>query len=350
MNTYRHILVVRTDRLGDMVVTTPLFSAIKQALPDCRLTVLASAVGAPAARAHPAVDAVEIDPVEAKNSKWSGTLALARRIRALRCDAAVVVLAKHRLAAALWLARVPVRIGPGQRGYSFLFNHPVIQEHRRPPIRHETAYSLDLLRPLGIAPDYTTRPVWRVAPEDAAAVERTLAAHGLGAAPALATLHPGHGGSSLNWTPERYAELADCLATERNMSIVITGAAADAAVVARVCAAMRTPALNLAGQLTLTQLAALFARSALYVGSSTGPTHVAAAVGTPVVALYCPLEQSLPDRWRPQAEQCTVLLPPVNQVCPKCLGAQCQFYPCMELIPARQAADAAAALIDLSRT
>ena len=196
---------------------------------------------------------------------------------------------------------------------------------------------------------WTTRPLWQVAAEDAAAVEHLLAAHGLGAAPALATVHPGHGGSSLNWTPERYAELADCLATERGMAIVVTGAAADAAVVARVCAAMRAPALNLAGQLSVPQLAALVARSALYVGSSTGPTHVAAAVGTPVVAVYCPLEHSLPDRWRPQAEQCTVLLPPVDQVCPTCLGPRCQFYPCMELLPARHAADAAAALLDSPR-
>lgn len=346
MPMYRHILVVRTDRLGDMVVTTPLFAAIKQAFPSCRVTVLASTAGAAAARAHPAVDAVEVDPEEAKGSRWGGTLTLARRLRRLHCDAAVVVHSKHRLAAAVWLAGIPVRIGPGQRHYSFLFNYPVVQDHRRPPVRHETAYSLDLLRPLGIEPDYAARPAWRVAPADAAAVEELLAAHGLDATRAVLAVHPGHGGSSLNWTPERYAELADRLATERHMAVVVTGTASDDAIVARVCAVMQEPAVNLAGQLSLPQLAALFARSALYVGSSTGPTHVAAAVGTPIVALYCPLAQSLPDRWRPQSDRCTVLLPPVDLVCPTCLGPRCQFYPCMELIAPRTAADAAGALLD----
>lgn len=345
MADYRHILVIRTDRLGDMIVTMPLFTAIKHAYPSARLTVLASAAGAPAARAHPAVDAVEVDPIEAKGSGWRGTLALARRLRRLQCDAVVVVFAKHRLALAAWLAGIPLRVGPGQRGYSFLFNRPVVQDHRRAPIRHETAYSLDLLRPLGIEPDYNARPLWQVAPGDTAAIEQLLAQHGIDAARMLATVHPGHGGSSLNWAPERYAELADCLATERGLAIVVTGAADDADIVGRVCAAMRTPALNLAGQLSLPQLAALMARSALYVGSSTGPTHLAAAVGTAVVALYCPLEQSLPDRWRPQSDRCTVLLPPVNQVCPTCLGPACQFYPCMELISPRTVAEAAASLL-----
>jgi heptosyltransferase-3 len=337
----RHILMVRTDHLGDMILTTPLFAAVKAAFPTCRLTVLASAAGAAVARAHPAVDAVEVDPIEAKGSGWRGTIRLARRLRHLRCDAAVVVHSKHRLAVAVRLAGIPLRIGPGQRGYSFLFNRPVPQDHRTPPIRHETAYCMDLLRPLGIQPDAAARPTWAVDPAVAAAVEQLLAGLGIGAGRAIVTIHPGHGGSALNWTPQRYAEVADCLAHERDVVIAVTGVRAEADVVGQVCAAMRAPALNLAGQLTIPQLAALIARSVLYVGSSTGPSHLAAAVGTPVIALYCPLAECLPDRWRPLGDRCRVLVPPVEQVCPKCLGPDCRFFPCMEMIAPRAVVDAA---------
>ncbi len=345
MHSYRHILVVRTDRMGDMIVTTPLFAAIKRAYPQCRLTVLASAAGAAVAQAHPAVDAVEVDSREAKGSGWRGTLSLACRLRRLRCDAAVVVYAKHRLALAVWLARIPVRVGPGQRGYSFLFNRPVFQDHRHPPIRHESAYSLDLLRPLGIEPDPAARPRWQVAPNDLATVRELLASNGIAAERTLVTIHPGCGGSSLNWTPQRYAELADALIAERGVAVVVTGAAHETELVRQVCTAMRSPALNLAGQLSVAQLAALIASSALYIGSSTGPSHLAAAVGTPVVALYCPLGECLPERWRPQGDRCTVLLPPVNQVCPTCLGPQCRYFPCMELISVERAAASARALL-----
>ncbi len=349
MAGYRHILVVRTDRMGDMIVTSPLFAEIKKAFPDCRLTVLASTAGAAVARAHPAVDAVEIDTHEAKGSGWRGTLALARRLRRLRCDAAVVAYAKHRLAVAVWLARIPIRVGPGQRGYSFLFNRPVFQEHRRPPIRHETSYSLDLLRPLGIEPAANARPVWVVPPAERVAIREFLAKRGVAADRPIVTIHPGCGGSSLNWTPERYAELGDELAAERGVTVAVTGGAHEVALASQMCAAMHAPALNLAGQLSLAQLAALIAQSVLYVGSSTGPSHLAAAVGTPVVALYCPLGECLPQRWRPQGDACTVLLPPVDQVCPTCLGARCPHFPCMELITAQTAADAARALLALPK-
>ncbi len=331
--------------MGDMIVTTPLFAEIKRAFPACRLTVLASSAGAAVARAHPAVDAVEVDAHEAKGSGWRGTLSLARRLRRLRCDAAVVAYAKHRLAVAVWLARIPLRVGPGQRGYSFLFNRPVFQQHRRPPIRHETSYSLDLLRPLGIEPDANARPVWVVSRAERAAMRELLTKRGVPPDRPTVTIHPGCGGSSLNWTPERYAELGDKLAAERGVTIAITGGAHEVALASQVCAAMQAPALNLAGQLSLAQLAALIAQSVLYVGSSTGPSHLAAAVGTPVVALYCPLGECLPQRWRPQTDACTVLLPPVNQVCPTCLGARCPYFPCMNLIPARAVADAAEELL-----
>jgi len=343
--SYRHILLVRTDRLGDMIVTSPLFAEIKGAFPQCQLTVLASAAGAPVARGHSAVDAVEVDPIEAKGSGWRGTLALAQRLRRLHCDAAIVVFAKHRLAMAVRLAGIPLRIGPGQRGYSFLFNRPVRQDHRTPPIRHETAHCLDLLRPLGIEPASAARPVWQVAAEDAATVDRILAQQGIRSAQAIITIHAGSGGSALNWSPARYAELADCLAAERGVRIIVTGTAQEADLVARVCAAMRTPAVDLAGRLTVPQLGALLARSSLFVGSSTGPSHLAAAVGTPSVALYCPLVECLPGRWRPQGDHCTVLLPPVGQVCPTCLGPRCPYFPCMERIAPRAVADAAAQLL-----
>src|SRR5262249_2165530 len=119
----------------------------------------------------------------------------------------------------------------------------------------------------------------------------------------------------------------------------------EAEVVERVCAAMRAPALNLTGQLSIPELAALIARSILYVGSSTGPSHLAAAVGTPVVALYCPLAECVPERWRPLGDTGQVLVPPVGQVCPTCLGANCRFFPCMEMIAPRTVADAAEQLL-----
>ena len=133
----------------------------------------------------------------------------------------------------------------------------------------------------------------------------------------------------MNWSAEQYAELGRRL-VRKGLRVVITGSAAEVPLTAAVATAIGPGAIDLGGQLKLPQLAALLRRGLLYVGSATGPTHLAAAVGAPVLALYSPLHSSAPDRWRPLGTRVTVLQPAVDLVCPKCLGLRCQYYHCMQ--------------------
>jgi ADP-heptose:LPS heptosyltransferase len=290
--------------------------------------VLASAANVEAARHHPDVDHVELDPLEAKGSGLRGVCQLARQIRRLGCDAAVVVHPTPRLALAVYLAGVPVRVGTAYRAYSLLFNRRVHEHRRRPPWKHETVYNLNLLSPLGIAATEICPVRWQVGTEEAVLVDQLLQDAGASDAKLIA-IHPGNAGSALNWSPAQYGELARRLAAE-GVRVVITGNAREAGLTAQVAAAAGPGAIDLAGKLTLAQLAALFSRCALYVGSATGPTHIAAAVGTPLVALYSPLRSSVPVRWAPLGERVTVLQPGVEMVCPRCLGPRCPYYHCME--------------------
>jgi heptosyltransferase-2 len=324
----RHVLIARTDHLGDMLLTLPAVQALKGAFPECRVTVLASAANAEAARHHPDVDAVVIDPLEAKGSRLRGVRGLVRQVRGLGCDAAVVVHPTPRLALALWLARVPIRVGTAYRAYSPLFNRRVHQHRRRPPWKHEAAYNLDLLHPLGVRAAGIAPVTWRVDAEESAAVDRLLDSVGLSRADIVA-IHPGNAGSALNWPPAQYADLGRRLVADHRR-VVITGSDGERRLTAGVAAAVGAGAIDLGGKLTLPQLAALFARCTLYIGSATGPTHLAAAVGVPVVALYSPLRSSAPVRWRPLGQRVRVLQPAVDLVCPKCTGARCAYYHCME--------------------
>ena len=186
-----HVLIVRTDHLGDMLLTLPMAHAIKAAHPQWRVSVLASAANAEAARHHPDVDHVEVDPLEAKGSGVRGVHRLARQIRALGCDAAVIVHPTPRLAIAIYLAGVPLRVGTAYRAYSFLFNRRIHEHRRRPPWKHETEYNLNLLRPLGIAPAAAPWMGWQVTDEERDAVDARLREHG-GQEAQLAVLHPGN--------------------------------------------------------------------------------------------------------------------------------------------------------------
>jgi heptosyltransferase-3 len=324
----RHVLVVRTDHLGDMLLTLPAVHALKRTWPECAVTVLASPSNAEAARHHADVDRVEIDPLQAKGSGLRGVWSLARQIRRLDCDAAILAHPTPRLALAVYLAGVPVRVGTAYRGYSFLFNRRVHEHRRRPPWKHEAVYNLNLLRPLGIEVSELAPMKWCVGAEDSAAVAQLLDRVGVRGAN-LVAIHPGNAGSALNWSPRQYSELGRRLVAD-GWCVLITGGDSEWRLTAEVAADVGAGAVDLGGALTLAQLAALFSRCALYVGSATGPTHLAAAVGTPVVALYSPLRSSVPVRWRPLGQRVQVLQPAVNLVCPKCLGAQCAYYHCME--------------------
>jgi ADP-heptose:LPS heptosyltransferase len=323
----RHVLVVRTDHLGDMLLTLPIVDALKSASPECRVSVLASPVNAEAARHHPLVDHVEVDSLEAKGSGLRGLRRVVSQVRRLRCDAAVVAHPTPRLALALYVAGVPIRVGTAYRAYSFLFTHRVHEHRRRPPWQHESQYNVNLLRPLGVETT-AAPPTWRVAAEESDAVEKLLHERGL-RGEQLVIVHPGNAGSAMNWSPEQFGALGTRLVHD-GMRVAITGGPGEVALTATTARAVGPEAIDLGGVLTLGQLAALLSRCAVYVGSATGPTHLAAAVGAPVVALYSPLRSSAPARWGPLGQRVTVLQPPVNMVCPTCLGSRCAQYHCME--------------------
>lgn len=323
----QHVLLLRTDHLGDMLLTLPMATAIKAALPQCRVTVLASAANAVAAQHHPHVDHVEVDPQEAKGSNLRGVTTLAARLRSLACDAAVVVHPTPRLAVAVFLSRIPMRVGTAFRAYSVLFTHR-LRQHRRHSDRHESALNLELLLPLGIRAQAPVQGLWQSTEEDKHAVAEVLRRYDLQPG-AFVVLHPGNAGSTMNWAPQQYSALGRKL-TERGVRVVVSGGPREVELANQVAKDIGPLAVSLGGQLRLGELAELLGLAQAYVGSPTGPTHLAAIQSTKVVALYPPLRSTHPQRWRPLGEHLTILHPSVGQVCASCLGERCPHFHCME--------------------
>jgi heptosyltransferase-3 len=274
-----------------------------------------------------------------------GAVDLARRLRALDADAAIVVHPRPRLAVAVFLAGIPVRVGTAYRAYSMLFNRRVPEHRRRPPWKHEAEHNLNLLTGLGLDPERPPRLLWTVRPEEAAAVDDLLRSRnagmrsqesgirdrmntGVASQTNLIAVHPGNAGSSLNWAPEQYGDLGRRLAAT-GYQVVVTGSASEVTLTGQVSQLVGEGALDLGGRLTLGELGALIQRCGLFVGSATGPTHLAATVGTPVLAVYSPLRSSNPVRWRPLGDRVTLLEPRLDIQCRRCRGQACPFYHCM---------------------
>lgn len=341
LNEPSRILVVRTDRMGDVVLTLPVFSSLRRRFPRARLVLLAGRYGGAIVEGFPHVDEILWYDDPAGPVPFRRMLA---RIRGERFDAAVVVHPTLRLALLAFLSRIPLRVGTGYRYYSFLFNRRVYT-HRKTAERHELEYNMELLAPLG-CDGAAAKPldVPIDIPRDARDRVRVLL-EGAGVHGGYAVLHPGTGGSAREWPPDNFGALARRVAGDMNLSVVVTGTAGESARAEAIARSVPGRGVSLAGRLTVKELAALLQGAALLVANSTGPLHVAVAVGTPVVGLYPQIPVMGPRRWGPYTARARVLVPMKPPECDDCTGKTGVPCACMASITVDTVYDAAADLL-----
>jgi len=336
------ILVVRTDRLGDVILTLPVFSHLRRRFPDAHLALLAGRYAGAIAEGSPQVD--EIVWYDA-GERPLPLRRMIRTIRAGRFDAAIVVHPTARIALITLLAGIPLRVGTGYRWYSFMFNRRVYA-HRKTAERHETEYNVGLLGPLGCETE-ARMPLeahLNIAPRAQESIAERLRAAGI--AGRFAVVHPGSGGSAREWPAENFAALAARLSDGLGLAIVATGTANEIPSAESVARAAGERGRSLAGTLTLGELSALIARASLVVGNSTGPLHLGAALGVPVLGFYPRIPVMGPGRWGPYTENARVLVAEGPADCDACDGKPGSPCPCMARIPVEAAYAAAAELLE----
>jgi heptosyltransferase-2 len=328
------ILIARNDRLGDWVLTLPLVEELKRAFPEARLDAMATPSVAPLLERYPGIGSVLPSP----SPGWRGFWDAAGRVRRGGYDAVIVVHPDMRDTLVVWAAGVRVRVGNGYRGYSIFYNRRVCF-HRSPSAHHEVEYNLKYLEGLGLeAPPGVPAPRLAVTEEDRAAARELLERKGF-TGDAYVVIHPGCGGSSLNWSAERYRVLAAETSRTSGYAVVVTGTPGEAALAANVVGE-GAGRYNVAGETDLGTLLGVLAGARLFISGNTGPMHLAAAVGTPTLSLFSPLRSGSPTRWGPWVEPSTVLVPP-SFSCDACPGEECEDYNCMEAIPVEEVLAAA---------
>lgn len=326
MKNPRRVLVVRPDRIGDVVLTAPAIDALRHAWPRARVDLLLAPRVAPLGEALD-VDATVVDP--------GGLFALAGRLRDGGYDLAVFPYGDARVAAAAALAGIPRRVGNGLRPYSLMLTDRVRLHRSRPPL-HEVDYCLRLLAPLGIDPAWEGPP--RVTPPlEARAWARDFERE-LGLEAPWVLLHPGGGGSAGRPDPETFGRFAAATAAATGASVVLTAGPGEEALAAR--AAATSGGRVLPPVPDLLRLAALLERSQVVLAGSTGPLHLAAAVGAAVVGLYPHKASQAIRRWGPQGPAATALAPP-PQGCGDCEAATCARPQCFARLAPGAVAQAA---------
>jgi ADP-heptose:LPS heptosyltransferase len=285
-----HVLVTRLDSEGDVLLAGPAIRAV--AAGSSRVTLLCGPRGEQAARLLPGVDEVlvwrapwidpEPDPVDPAD-----VAALVQRVRALAPDRAVILGSFHQsplpTALVLRLAAVPHVAAESEDYPGSLLD----VRHHAPPGLHEVERSLHLAAALGYALPRgddgrlrVRRPERIAPPFDAPYV----------------VVHPGASVPARAWAPERNAALVDALAGA-GRNVAVTGSPAERALTALVAGPPRERVRDLGGATSLAGLAEVLAGAEAVAVGNTGPAHLAAAVGTPVISLFAPTVPA--ERWRP---------------------------------------------------
>jgi heptosyltransferase-3 len=294
----RRALVIKLRHHGDVLLSSPAFSVLKARAPLVEIDALVYADTAELLAQHPAIFQVhcidrqwkKLGPFARAHAEWR----LLQTLRARRYDL-MIHLTEHPRGA--WLARLcgarwAVAPAIKQRGrfWQNSFSHFYSQPANA--LRHTVERNLDALRRIGLYPDADERALTLVPGDDAEArVVMLLREQGveLGEQRRFIHIHPASRWHFKCWPVEKMAALIERL--QRAGQRVVLSAAPDAAEMAMIGALqarLPQPAASLAGQLSLKELAALTARARLFIGVDSAPMHIAAAMGTPVVALFGP--------------------------------------------------------------
>lgn len=298
-------LVIKLRHHGDVLLTSPVFSVLKANAPHIEIDALVYRDTADMLTLHPAIDRVfTVDrrwKRQGAGTQVRGELALLKSLRARSYDL-IVHLTEH--ARGAWLTQMlrprysVAAIYPEKRGrlWRTAFTH--LYPLPRAP-RHAVERHLDALRRLGIHSQPGQRGLSVVpGPAAEAHIADALARHGI-ARGQYVHIHPTSRWLFKTWPAARMAELINAL-QDGGETVVLTSAPdlRERAMVADVLARLTKPAVDLAGQLSLKQLAALTAGAKCFVGVDSAPMHIAAAVQTPVVALFGPSDELEWGPWR----------------------------------------------------
>lgn len=304
----KRILVVKPGAIGDVLMTTPLLRALRRQYPKSRVTYLVGGWSAPVLEHNPNVDRLWVVPDEIFFGPLNllAILRLLGRLRAEQFDLAVIPDRRWTAGVFAWLAGCRFRVGSDRRGEAFASNLRVPYG----PVRHEIEYNLDLLRALApAAPTETSLELVLTRAERRAASswasEHAVGRPRIGLLPGGAQ-NPGLATYVKRWPMPHWISLARTVRAQfPRASVVLFGGAGDAEANTTVSSAV--PGLVEATGLTLRASAALLGEMDAFVSIDSGPMHLAAAVGTPVVALFGPVH---PGRVAPQGAGHRVLWRP----------------------------------------
>lgn len=284
----REVLVLRLDRIGDVVMCLPALAALRAALPGARIRLAVGRWSEPLARLLP------VDELLVWSAPWVGRAqegadALPRLLRAARAlasapiDLALDLQGDVRASLLMWLSGARERVGYANTGGAYLLTRVVELDETVPWVeQNRRAVSVALGVDVPAVPADLLGPAGR---ERAASLLREL---GLPGRHPLVGIHPSGGRLVKQWPVSRWAEVGNRLQREFGAALVLTGGSGDRALAAELARGLADPPIDTTGRLPVPESLALLSTFDLFLSPDTGPMHMACAVGTPSVSVFGP--------------------------------------------------------------
>lgn len=298
----RHIVISRTDGIGDVILTLPMIGALRTYFPEAKITLLGRSYTAPIAAGCSHINAFanwdEVSTAHPAGAKQADF------IRQLNADVIFHVFPRKEVVRAAYTAGCPIRVATGRRWHTLKHANRKVWYSRKGSSQHEAVLNLRMLEAIGLQPELSD--------------ERMIADYGFSPAvpvPELAKtftaqqktvlLHPLSHGSALEWPVEAFAALANQLC-DAGIAVGITGTKKERDQLGDLLPWERVT--DFCGALSLDELIAVIGASGGVVAASTGPLHIAAALGRHALGLYSPKPPIYPTRWRPIGHYAEVLV------------------------------------------
>ncbi len=315
MAKQKRILIVRPDRIGDVVLSTHLPREIKKLFPDSFVAVLIRKYTQAIYINNPYVNKILLIDDDAEESFFKKI----REIRNHNFTHSLTLLPTERLNYMLFFAGIPFRVGVGHKFYQFITFTRYVDRKKYIPLRHEADYCMDLARKIGVNTDNLESEIFLTEKEKQKVVQTRIEL--LRGKKYLVGIHSTSGNSSPNWQPDEYKKLILKLNQCKNISIVVT----DNKIPAQLEGLENVSYPNI--DKSLRESFINFASLDLLISASTGPMHIAAALKVKTLSMFCPLTACSPKLWGPLGNESKILFPEEDYCAKVCPGnpKKCTF-------------------------
>lgn len=324
---FNKILLIRTDNIGDVILSVPVAHEIKKKYPDSKVTLLCRNHTQILGERYPDIDSVI--PIDDENREELPSSELIGILKKEKFDCCILIHPTFKLARLMVSCGIPVRVGTGYRFYSFLFNRRHF-EHRKESIRHESEYNLNLLKTIGIEPG-KPELAFEISNQEISSAADELKEAGIEEEVKYCVLHPGSRGSAMDWSISNFARTADLLIELFGFEVLITWGYGEEHIPGEMRKVAKNELRTLKKVLPLPVLSGILKNSEFTLAPSTGILHLANASGGRVIGLYPPVQHMSPVRWGPPGQIDSTLVPDMEK-CEHCIDGKCKLIDCMRLI------------------